>query len=475
MCLKNVNLQLIEPKSIRTRLTLFYSAAVFILLSLAAIFLYWVTITLLYKADYEFLQDEVETIQYIMQSDPIDQKSLKEAVLTAPREEDGSIYRYFIRIYDENHKIILQTPGAEDVMPDDNNFLKAPKLPGKKRYSWYEYSDTSYLLLQSHIEIGDSNKTGVVQIVLDISYQHSMVHDRSKIIAVLLIGTLLSLLIGFFIANRGLRSLYLLSQTMQRITATSLNQRIDPKSWPVELAGIGVAFNQMLDRMEASFTRLKQFSADLSHELRTPVTNLIGATEVSLSYGQTVEEYRQVMESNLEELQRISSLIENILFLAKAENPQLEVKKSLLNVTKEIELVCEFYQAMADEKNISLTVNGQAELSANPDMFRRLISNIISNALKYTKEGGWIKCDIQDSLDLVTIVVRDNGEGVAKENLPRIFDRFYRTDAARSQKVEGVGLGLPIAKSIVEVHRGKIVMDSDLGLGTTITIILPKV
>lgn len=471
--LKNNNI--LQVRSIRTRLTLFYTIAVFVLLALAVLLLYWVTINFLYKADYEFLGDEVDTIQYIVMSDSIDLNALKEAVVQAPLEPDGSIYHYFVRIYDENKHLLMETPGAGNVLQTENYFYKTSELLGKKRYFWYSKNDTNYLLIQSPIELGTKNKIGLIQIALDISYQHNIIQDRKKVIAILLAGTLFSLLLGFFIANRGLRSLYLLTQTVQKITATSLDQRINPKSWPAELSGLSVAFNQMLDRIETSFIRLKQFSADLSHELRTPVTNLIGETEISLSYAHTVTEYREVMESNLEELQRISSLIENILFLARAENPQLELKKSALDVNEEIALVCEFYQAMAEEKNISVSHEGDAILNANPDMFRRLISNILSNSLKYTPVGGWAKFYIQEiGHDKIQIVLSDNGVGIEPEYLSKIFDRFFRVDAARTEN-SGVGLGLAIVKSIVDAHQGTISINSEYKKGTIITIILPKI
>ncbi len=460
----------ISPRSIRTRLTLFYSLAVFILLALAAIFLYWMTITLLYKADYEFLIDEIDTIQYITHTAPIDQEAIKEAVEIAPKEEDGSIYRYFIRIRDANNQIIHETPGANEVFHAES----PSKIPRKKRFYWFVQGEDNYLAIDAPIQIGEKNHIGYAQIALDVSYQHSLIHDRSKIIAGLLMATLLSLLFGFVIANRGLRSLFLLTQTVQKITVTSLDQRINPKSWPVELVGIGVAFNQMLDRMEASFTRLKQFSADLAHELRTPVTNLIGTTEISLSYDQSVEEYRRVMESNLEELQRISSLIENILFLSKTENPQYEVKKSHLHLYNEIALVVEFYQALADEKNISVTIHGDADMNANPDMIRRLISNLLSNAIKYCEVNGHVEITIEIHGQEVVIIFQDDGPGIAKENIPKIFDRFYRTDSARSQQVSGVGLGLSIVKSIVEIHHGSIVLESDIGRGVKVVVTLLK-
>jgi two-component system heavy metal sensor histidine kinase CusS len=267
----------------------------------------------------------------------------------------------------------------------------------------------------------------------------------------------------------------MLTLAVEKITTTSMHQRISPKFWPKELSALGIAFNQMLDRIETSFLKLKQFSADLAHELRTPISNLMGETEIALSYNQSLEGYRQVMESNLEELHRISHLIENILFLSHAENPQLYLEKKILNVQEEILIVIDFYQAMADEKNIQISQIGKAKLNINSVMFRRMLSNILSNAIKYTDKDNFIHFDIiEKDRNLVQITCRDTGLGIAKEHLPKIFDRFYRVDTARSNYSGGMGLGLSIAKSIVELHQGTISIISELGKGTTVTLVFPR-
>lgn len=459
--------------SIRTRLTLFYTLAAFTLLTLVALFLYWVTINILYKADYEFLSDEVDTIQYILETKPLDINMLKEAVVDTPGHQALSIYHYYVRVLDEQKQLLVETPGMSSILQPKKYIHSHSELLDKKRYFWLTNKDTHYLLIQAPVKI--NKNMGLIQIALNISYQHSTISDRKKWVASLLIGTLCSLLVGFFIANRGMRSLYLLTETVQKITTASLHERIDPNSWPKELVSLGVAFNHMLDRMEASFARLKQFSADLSHELRTPVTNLIGETEMALTYSQTVEDSRQAMASNLEELHRMSSLIENILFLAKAENPRVHLQKNTISVHDEIALVCDYYQAMADDKNIQLISDGKAELTVNSVMFRRMTSNLLSNAIKYTPPGGRIAFTVSE-LDnhTVQIVLNDNGLGIAPEHLPHIFDRFYRVDASRSHHLGGAGLGLAIVKSIVDLHHGMISIVSELNQGTTITVSFSK-
>lgn len=460
----------LQINSIKTRLVLFYTFAAFILLSVIAIFLYWGTVNILYKADYQFLSNEVDEIQYLLQNQTFNPQAIQKKITGIPVEPSGSLYRYYVRLFDEKNNIIFVTPGMNQIIPMNkfNNAL----LKHEKHYLWYENNDTHYLMIEAPIKMGA--QLGRVQIILDVSYQHNMIHDRNKLYFALLAGTLCALLIGFLVAHRGMRSLYLLTDTAKNITATSLHQRIEPQSWPIELRPLALQLNEMLARIEESFIRLKQFSADLSHELRTPVTNLISGTEVTLSYADSKEEFRNALESNLEELHSMAQMIENVLFLARAENPQFSLQKQLLNARKEIELIFEYHAPIAEEKNIALSVQGEGELRANPVMFKRAINNIMTNALKYT-ETGKIQCQIhQIDKKTVQIVISDTGIGIGDKDLPHIFDRFYRVDTSRDQRQGGgIGLGLPIVKSIIDLHHGSISVTSKLGLGTTFFLNFP--
>jgi len=305
------------------------------------------------------------------------------------------------------------------------------------------------------------------------SFQHFLIQDRRILMAILFAGALLSLLVGVLITRRGLRSLDELTETVRTITTSSLGKRVDPESLPKELSSLGQAFNQMLDRIEASFSRLKQMSADMSHELRTPIMNLIGQTELLLSYAHSDTDYRGAQASNLEELQRMASIIENILFLARAENPQIELTKYPISASDEIENICDYYQAAADEKQIQFIRQGEGILHADPVMFRRLMSNIVSNAVKYTREKGIVTICVAEKDEKLEVTVEDTGIGIDAAHLPKLFDRFYRVDVSRTLEARGSGLGLAIAKSIVDLHRGDIWVVSELGVGSKINISLP--
>jgi two-component system heavy metal sensor histidine kinase CusS len=260
----------------------------------------------------------------------------------------------------------------------------------------------------------------------------------------------------------------------ERVQASQLDQRLGRGRWPSELIALAAGFDQMLARLEESFDRLSRFSADLAHELRTPIQNLRGGAEVALTRTRTAEEYREVIELSVEEYQRLSSMIDSLLFLARSENAETRLNRDKFQIGPEVDKILDFYDAAAREREIDLTRFGDGELHADPMLFRRAISNLISNALQHVPTAGRIRVLVVTELDHeVQIAVQDNGCGIGPEHLPRIFDRFYRVDAARSSSSASTGLGLAIVKSIMELHGGSVRAESELGAGTKMTLTFP--
>lgn len=441
-------------------------------------FLYWAMVEVLYQNDKQFLEDKIDVVSYFLAQPEYDQYALKHEILNVPFVLSNSIYSYYVRVINHKNQTIFETPGMKKTLSEADFFSPTQlHLKNNTKYStwWFSPHGDKYLLMQSKMILDKkNNEVWLIQAALDVSYQHASLEQyRKNAIAVLLLGELFALIIGYLIANRSLSRLYSLIKVTKKISASSLHQRISTSAWPKELHELGLAYNQMLFRIEKSFSQLTQFADDLAHELRTPINNLMGQTEIALSDPAMQAEHKQVHESNLEELQRISQIIENILFLARAENPKLELKKVKLEVHDEIAVIAEFYAAIVEDKNIQLSIDGCASLMANQVMFRRMISNIFSNALKYTLAGGSICFYIKEINDQVEIIIRDSGVGIGQEHLPYIFDRFYRIDSARSAYAGNVGLGLSIVKSIVQLHRGSISVTSKLNYGTTITMRFP--
>jgi signal transduction histidine kinase len=231
---------------------------------------------------------------------------------------------------------------------------------------------------------------------------------------------------------------------------------------------------QRLNRLADSFERLSRFSSDIAHELRTPIQNMIGSLEVALARDRQPLEYREILGSNLEECNRISRLTESLLFLARAENLKEGISLSKLELRQEIERIIDFYEPLASEKSQRLILetrcNPQQILWADPVLFQRLMGNLISNAIRYTGRGGEIVVDYGVQETELVLSVRDSGQGIPPEDLPFIFDRFYRVDRSRSLDSGGTGLGLAIAKSIVDLHHAKIAVNSQPGQGSAFSI-----
>lgn len=242
---------------------------------------------------------------------------------------------------------------------------------------------------------------------------------------------------------------------------------------PRELELLVTSFNAMLARLEESFSRLSNFSADIAHELRTPISNLRTHTEVILTKKRAPEIYEENLYSNLEDLNRLSSIIDGMLFLAKSDNGLVLPAKEKVELRSVVEKLLEYYQLLADDTGLKLKVIGYGEVRGERTMLDRMVSNLLSNAIRYTPSGGTISVNIEPSGSMVNLSVQNPGQEIAAEHLPRLFDRFYRVDPARrGSSTNNAGLGLAIVKSLVDAHDGTVECVSVDGR-TTFTISLP--
>jgi two-component system heavy metal sensor histidine kinase CusS len=283
-------------------------------------------------------------------------------------------------------------------------------------------------------------------------------------------------LVGYKIARHGIRPVEEMATTARHISSTNLRERILAEGYPSELASLASTFNQMLDRLEESFERISRFSADIAHDLRTPVNNIRGEAEVALARARTIDEYRDVLESCLEEAVRLSDLVGDLLFLARAESPLTHLRRERVNVAQLLDAVREYYDASATEGRISLTtvvadepVIGELDRT----LLQRAVGNLVSNALAHTPPGGAVVLRSNADSSTIHIAVSDTGVGIPAEALPRVFDRFFRVDSSRSQSSGGTGLGLAIVQSIAQLHGGNVSISSQPGRGTTVTLHMP--
>ena len=265
---------------------------------------------------------------------------------------------------------------------------------------------------------------------------------------------LVSVFLGWAATKLGLKPLRDMAALASNVTAHKLDQRFAISQMPIELQTPLNAFNTMLDRLELSFQRLSEFSSDIAHELRTPLSNMMMQTQVALSKTRTADEYREVLFSNLEEFERLARMISDMLFLAKSEHGLLTLKKDILDLGHDLDELLEFFEPLASENKLELIRQGNGQVTGDRAMLRRAFSNLLSNAIRYTPAGSEIIVRIKTDENGVQVDVINPGKPIPEEQLSRIFDRFYRADAARKHNSEGAGLGLAITRSIIEAHGG---------------------
>ncbi|MFA5915039.1 MAG: heavy metal sensor histidine kinase [Burkholderiales bacterium] len=272
----------------------------------------------------------------------------------------------------------------------------------------------------------------------------------------------LTALLGWIAARRGLAPVHELARLTHGISISRLGERLPPQSVPTELVDLAIAFNDMLARLEGSFRRLTDFSSDLAHELRTPISNLMTETQVALSKARSAEQYREVLYSNLEEYERLARMIADMLFLAKADNGLIVPRSEPVDLAAEVRDLFGYYEAFAEEQGVSLALGGTGSIQGDRLMMRRALSNLLSNAIRHTPRGGAVAVRVGPRPSgEIELSVENPGADIAPEHLPRLFDRFYRVDPSRHKAPsEGAGLGLAITKSIVEAHKGSIRISS---------------
>ena len=267
-----------------------------------------------------------------------------------------------------------------------------------------------------------------------------------------------------------------IAETARRITSSHLDERIAAEGYPYELASLALTFNNMLDGLEESFARISRFSADIAHDLRTPVNNIRGEAEVALARARTIDEYRDALESSLEEAVRLSDLISNLLFLARTESPLTHLRLEQVDVAELLDGVREYYDASAADAGILLTSAATllpvfAKLDRT--LVQRAVGNLVSNAIAHTLEGGTVALTTHAEAANILIEIADTGVGIPPDALPRVFDRFYRVDSSRSSASGGTGLGLAIVQGIVQLHGGIVEIASAPGSGTRVTLRMP--
>ncbi|HEY8096316.1 MAG TPA: heavy metal sensor histidine kinase [Methylobacter sp.] len=448
-----------KPWSITARLTLLYIVSASVILLAIGWYLHQTLAETLAQDNRQFLLKEIQLLRTVLLEQPPNLERL------ADEQSEGMdlpVGRYYSRILDESGRSLSETPGME-TLPTATQFPVVTENAIAQKIA-----DGRTLMLMTARSKSAPQQT--VQIALDISHEAALLAKyRRNLIGALFFGLLCSTLTAVFVARRGLSPVAEMTRHIEGISAAQLNEQLDPAATPRELSNLAAAFNAMLLRLSKSFAQLNQFSADLAHELRTPINNLMGETEVALSRPRNADEYRDILESNLEEYGRLSRTVEILLFLARAENTGIPLRTTRLDGRAELAAICSYHEAMAEEKGVRLIYEGEGFVYADAQLLKRVLSNLLLNALQHTPHGGEIRLSLSSADDgSASVSVQDTGCGIAAEYLPKLFDRFYRVDPARS--AEGSGLGLAIVKSIMDLHGGSVVINSEPNQGTVVML-----
>ena len=366
--------------------------------------------------------------------------------------------------------IALRENGQPSPVVDGVDFsaLSAQSTDAGRTYDW----QTKGLTLRG-INVPLANQQQLL-LALDTHHHTHFMGQLHVTLALYLLGaTLLSGLLGWWAARRGLAPLRVMHERARKIDARQLSVRMPTQDSSQELAELAQGLNLMLERLERDFERLSEFSSDLAHELRTPITNLLTQTQVTLTRERDAEDYRDILASNAEEFQRLARMVSDMLYLAKTEHGLELPHRESVALEDEVQALFDFYEAVADEAGISLGLHGEATIQGDRLMVQRAIGNLLSNALRHANRSSEVTVTIARLADTVEVSVSNQGPSIDEALMPRLFDRFFRTEKSRPHPTHsGTGLGLSITQSLMAAHGGTIRVVSDKK-NTSFTLVFP--
>ncbi len=399
------------------------------------------------------------------------------------------------RMLDEAQEEIPLKPADEFVQiftPDGSYVATSPNLKGRSLPFRPELANSIPSQFEAVSISGDASPAllGATNIALNgqpyvVAIAASLSNVRAiqrrllvTLLSLIPAAILLSLIGGALLARQAIEPLDRMTTTAQQISAEHLTKRIELQRADVELRSLADSFNQMLDRLDQSFKQIRQFTADASHELRTPVSILMGETELAVNNLLDYEECKAALASRREELQRMARIIDDLLALSQFDFAERTLQSKRLDFTDLVIEVCEQQRNQARVKGVELELIDTVPVTIEGDSsrLRQMVRNILDNAIKYTPKGGKVTVELQPSDDGMCVLrVSDTGIGIPESSMPHIFDRFYRVDKARTREEGGSGLGLSIVKEIAEAHGGRIGVQSQVGAGTILTVVLKDV
>ncbi|MDX1301526.1 heavy metal sensor histidine kinase [Photobacterium sp.] len=450
---------MILQRSLSFRLTCFFSAASMIVLTSLGWLIYVAIDKHFIEQDRTILNDKALVVQDFVHGSKLNNDL---SILSSQLGDIFEEHHILVTNVTNIDRVIYSSPNVN--FPDD---VTAYYLDDEQMIFEWSDNDELYRGMRFHIltELPVATEY-IVTIAININHHRQFLDSfKDTLIKFIVVAGIVSGILGWFATQRGLLPLQILRKRAESVTVTHLDHRMPVDTMPIEIADLSVTLNQMLERLEGAVKRLSDFSSDIAHELRTPISNLMTQTHVSLSRPRTAREYQDILASNSEEFERLARMIADMLYLAKSDNGLLLATPKHVPVEKEVCELFEFYDALAEEKSVTLRLRGAAQIKGDRLMLRRAFGNLISNALRHSSDGGYVEIRIIPKKEVVIVEVENQGETISPEDLPHLFERFYRADKSRTHgKSDGVGLGLAITKSIVAAHGGEIAASSSGGI-----------
>lgn len=426
----------------------------------------------LYREVDAFLAGEVTEFAAILASAGSDLEDVQRRI----RAEVGSRHRgdLTFRLLDETGRVLL-TSDALHRLPEHWPVPKQPLTQILFRTEPGSELASPTRTASQLIELDGSQRIVQATYLLD-QVNSSLTHFLRVSGLSLVAATVVALLGGRILASRSLRPVASMVSAARSIRVGTLGQRLNPSGTGDELDLLAATFNDMFQRLENQVAQIRQFTADAAHELRTPLAVLRGNAEVLLSGKHSMEELQDWLAESIEEYRRLGRIADDLLLLARADAGRDIIRRSNLRLDHAVADVVDLFEPLAEEQGIKLEYSGNVEVWTNgdADRLRQMLGNLIDNSLKFTAAGGRVSVSLRVDNGTAELVVRDTGVGIPSEHLPRIFDRFYRVDRARSAS-SGTGLGLAISRTIVDGHLGRIQLESALGKGTLVRVMLPTI
>ena len=463
-------------RSIRTRLTLWYIA----LLTLTLLLLGSVTYALMVNSLSQDIDTALEKIAGVLS-----EQARREAEAFFPAAIDD-IFRRFLGLSPLDRYFDMRDPrGRRDPRMQRRSTRSLPLSPeaqanaarGLPTWETVEGLGDYPVRLFTQPVMQAGRVVNLIQVGFSLQSFHETRRHFLRILALVFpIALILAGGGGWLLAHRALSPVAQMTHAAQRISAARLNERLDESGTGDELDQLAQTLNAMLSRLDDAFRQIRQFSADASHELQTPLTILKGELEVALRSPRSADAYQQTMRSALEEIDRIAVLVDGLMLLARADAGVLRIDRQLVALDELVREVYDQTQVLAMHQHIDLQLDVvvPSVVEGDPERLRRLLLNLTNNAIKYTPAGGRVTLSLAQCRDRVVLRVADTGIGLSPEEQDRVFQRFYRSDNARLHDAEGSGLGLCIARSIVEAHGGTVELESTLGVGSAFTVRLPR-